>query len=304
MLSQGAVIVLFTFIAQASSSLTGNHGTHEGRLVTRTADKGIDNFVDKLVGKLFNQVLKASSWHQAGLVSKNDATPRGMPGHLAISSVTHANLRSHLQLRANANSGRGGPMHQGSILQVQATTAGTDLAQQMIRNASMAARVISNLGNVTQLAQEMVTQWSSFSRETKIQKLEEFSRKNQEILLPIAAYSITLGATTLIGVLSIFLALTLSGVGFKTIQEQAGSVPLIGQSISSGLNFVDPSLGNAGIALLLNDVALAPLVIPLAALLTPKVSKSLEQKLLDSGLDAESLKKKFLERDAETMSRK
>jgi hypothetical protein len=62
--------------------------------------------------------------------------------------------------------------------------------------------------------------------------------------------------------------------------------------LSDAVNALDPSLGNAAIALLCAELA-TPILVPLTALCTPTALAALEGKLSDWNLDAEGLNKRI-----------
>lgn len=104
------------------------------------------------------------------------------------------------------------------------------------------------------------------------------------VFAPALAFSATQLGLTLAAFFSILLALGISGRGFADVENLAAGLPLL----PGLLDKVDPSWGNAAIALVLVEV-LAPFLLPVAVAASPPVATALQAKLESWGLDADGL---------------
>ena len=128
------------------------------------------------------------------------------------------------------------------------------------------------------------TEGKTWSAEERVERRRAIVATYVRVFAPAMAFSGTQLALTL-GAFAIALVfLGLSGVGYASVADAAEGVPLLGDLLGK----VDPSWGNAAIALALVELS-APLLIPLAAALTPGATEALSSKLEEWGLDADGL---------------
>ena len=143
---------------------------------------------------------------------------------------------------------------------------------------------LAELGELVEQIKVLWTEGKTWDAETRTEKRRGIVSTYVRVFAPAMAFSGTqLGLT--LGAFSLFLiVLGVTGLGFDALQEASAGVPLLGEALQK----VDPAWGNAAIALVLVEVC-APVLIPLAAALTPKATEALSAKLVEWNLDADGL---------------
>jgi hypothetical protein len=128
------------------------------------------------------------------------------------------------------------------------------------------------------------TEGKTWSAEERVERRRSIVATYVRVFAPAMAFSGTQLALTLGAFAVALVILGVSGVGYTSIAEAADGVPLLGDALAK----IDPSWGNAAIALLLVELS-APLLLPIAAALTPGATKACSTKLEEWGLDADGL---------------
>ena len=138
------------------------------------------------------------------------------------------------------------------------------------------------------MRQVLWTEGKTWDTEKRTERRRAIVKTYVRVFAPAMAFSGTQLTITL-GVFLIYLILLgASGFGFDALQEAGSGVPLLGDLLGK----VDPAWGNAAVALVLIEVS-APVLVPLAALLTPKATEALSAKLVEWDLDADGLNAKI-----------
>lgn len=147
---------------------------------------------------------------------------------------------------------------------------------------------IKELGALSEQIKVLWTEGKTWDAETRTERRREIVKTYVKVFAPAIAFSGSQLAVTFVAFLVYLTVIGASGLGFDTLQAAGADVPVLGDLLTK----VDPAWGNAAIALVLIEVS-APLLIPAAALLTPKATEALSAKLKESGLDAEGLNAKI-----------
>ena len=147
---------------------------------------------------------------------------------------------------------------------------------------------IKEMGALAEQIKEVWTEGKTWTPEVRAERRRAIVDTYVRVFAPAIAFSgvqltITLGAFSIA-----LLALSISGRGYADIANLSAGVPLLGDALQQ----VGPGWGNAAIALLITEVS-APVLIPVAALFTPKATESLTAWLEEKGLDAEGLNKRI-----------
>ena len=147
---------------------------------------------------------------------------------------------------------------------------------------------VKEIGALADQIKVLWTEGKTWDAETRTVKRREIVKQYVRVFAPAMAFSGCQLSVTFAAFFLYLVVLGASGLGFDAVQEAGAGVPLLGDLLAK----VDPSWGNAAIALVLVEVS-APLLIPAAALLTPKATESFEAKLKEWGFDAEGLNAKL-----------
>lgn len=160
--------------------------------------------------------------------------------------------------------------------------------QEMIPEKIDPKDAMKELGKLLEIVKEIQTDGPSWSAEKLTEKRSFFVKAYVRVFAPAIAFSGTQLLLTL-GAFAVYLmGLNFSGTGYTNLQNLGSSVPFVGDAIAT----IEPSWGNAAIALLLAEIS-APVLIPIGAILTPRATEALEGKLVDWGLDADGINKKL-----------
>lgn len=194
-------------------------------------------------------------------------------GHLIHLSRSHCVINGHrysasTRVRANAD-----------------TTPESNPAQQVKNVEPLSPQnAIAELGPLLEQVKLVWTEGSTWSPAEREQRRRDIIEKYVRVFAPALSFSAAqLGLS--IGVfLTVLIALNVSGRGFTDLSAAFTNLPLFGDLLEK----VDPSWGNAAIALVVVEV-MAPLLLPVALALTPGMTASLQSQLEAWGLDAEGL---------------
>ena len=147
---------------------------------------------------------------------------------------------------------------------------------------------MQELGKLMEQVAEVWTEGSSWTPEVRTERRRAIVETYVRVFAPALAFSgvqLTIGLSAFATAL---LALSISGRGYADIARLGADIPLIGGALAQ----VGPGWGNAAIALLLVEVA-APVLLPLAAIATPKATEALSNKLTESGFDADGINRRL-----------
>lgn len=147
---------------------------------------------------------------------------------------------------------------------------------------------MKEFGNLMEMVKEIQTDGPSWSVEKRTEKRRFFVKAYVRVFAPAIAFSGVQLVLTTGAFVTYLLGLSISGIGYTSLQELTSTVPFVGDAISK----IGPTFGNSAVALLLAELS-APLLIPIGAIFTPKATESLEGKLAEWGLDADGLNKKL-----------
>ena len=152
-------------------------------------------------------------------------------------------------------------------------------------------KALEEMGALIGQVQVVWTEGKTWSPEVRAAKRRELVTTYVRVFAPALAFSGTQLVITLVYFFVVLAALGLSGRGFDDVLSLSeGFAPLHGALESN----VDPAWGNAAIALVAVEVS-APLLIPLALVLTPAQTEKLQGWLTSKGLDAEGINLKIEE---------
>eukprot|EP00747_Dinoflagellata_sp_TGD_P183880 gnl/TRDRNA2_/TRDRNA2_39074_c0_seq1.p1 gnl/TRDRNA2_/TRDRNA2_39074_c0~~gnl/TRDRNA2_/TRDRNA2_39074_c0_seq1.p1 ORF type:complete len:298 (-),score=42.46 gnl/TRDRNA2_/TRDRNA2_39074_c0_seq1:216-1109(-) len=165
---------------------------------------------------------------------------------------------------------------------------GDGLADVLTASGRLPSGYEADFKRFMELAKEIEDSKDQWGSETYKERQRAFLEVYIRVFDPVVAYAATVSGLDLAAVTFFVVALNLSGVGFQSLKELMSDVPLIGPAI----NATDPTLGNIALALALNEFT-APVLLPLGAKFTPAVREALETKIVDWGLDADSIMEKL-----------
>lgn len=132
------------------------------------------------------------------------------------------------------------------------------------------------------------TEGSTWTVEEREQRRRDILEKYVQVFAPALAFSAAQLGLTISLFITVLLALNISGRGFNDLSDALSGLPLLGNLLDK----VDPSWGNAAIALVIVEVS-APILIPIAVAVTPGIATSLNTQLEAWGLDAEGLNERI-----------
>lgn len=142
---------------------------------------------------------------------------------------------------------------------------------------------LKELEGLLEQVKEVWTEGKTWDPETRVERRRAIVDQYVRVFAPALAFSGTQLSLTL-GAYALALALvSATGAGAEVLSAGAG-LPLVGEALGK----IDPNLGNYALALVPVELA-APLLIPAAALLTPRATTALEGWLQEQGWDAEGL---------------
>ena len=143
-------------------------------------------------------------------------------------------------------------------------------------------------GGLLEQVQAVWTEGKTWTPAERAERRRAIVETYVRVFAPALAFSGTQLTITLGAFAAAFAGLGVSGVGYEQLASACRGVPLLGDGLSS----IQPGWGNAAIALLLVELS-APLLLPLAAVLTPKATEALQAKLVEWDLDADGLNKRI-----------
>ena len=145
-------------------------------------------------------------------------------------------------------------------------------------------RALEEFGSLIEQVKELNSEWKNWTPEERSERRRTVVSTYVRVFAPAVAFSgvqlgISLGAFALI-----LISLTLSGRGYTDVAALCEPVPFL----RSALENLDPTLGNAAIALLAVELC-APALIASALLAAPAATRALEERLSTWNLDADGL---------------
>jgi len=152
-------------------------------------------------------------------------------------------------------------------------------------------QALAELGALTQQIQEVWTEGGSWTPDERIERRRDIVSQYVRVFAPAVAFSgvqlmLTFGLLALV-----LLGLSVSGRGYADFADALESAPLVGDVLAN----IDPSWGNAAIALAVVEVTAPVILLPLSVVATPTATQALQSKLTELGLDAEGLNQRIEE---------
>lgn len=145
-------------------------------------------------------------------------------------------------------------------------------------------QALAELGGLVEQVKEVWTEGKSWSVEQRAERRRALVASYVRVFAPALAFSGVQLSLTLGAFVVALLSLSVSGRGYDDILGLADGLPPVRDALGS----IDSSWGNAAIALLLVELA-APLLIPVAATLTPAATGKLRAQLGEWNLDEDGL---------------
>ena len=133
---------------------------------------------------------------------------------------------------------------------------------------------IKEMGALMEQIKVLWSEGKTWDAEERTTRRREIVGTYVRVFAPAVAFSGAQLTITLAFFFTSLLVLTASGLGYEQVLSLCKDVPLLGD----GLGSIDPTWGNAAIALLVVELA-APILIPLAAFATPPATKALQDKV-------------------------
>lgn len=143
---------------------------------------------------------------------------------------------------------------------------------------------VEELGSLLEQVKLLWTEGRAWSAEERVARRRELVSTYVRVFAPAMAFSATQLGLTLGEFLVLLFGLNVSGRGYADVAGLVSGVPFLRDALTN----VDPSWGNAAIALVLVEVS-APVLLPVSAALTPRLSDKLQAQLTEWGLDADGL---------------